>query len=436
MEMETQIILVTFAFMFFAFVYFWRLHRHAQLVASILTVLGVLGTFVGIAYALYLFDVSDIEHSIPNLLAGLKIAFVTSIGGIALSVVLKIRSAHQQRKAEVAGDPSQAGATIDDLATSLSRLCSLQQEEGEHTRRSLQEIEKALTGEGETTVVTQLQKLRTSLSDKQDELIKSFKEFAETMAENNSKALIQALEEVIRDFNAKINEQFGENFKQLNQAVERILEWQEQYRLQMDELAREFKIAAESIDRSQKSLEVIAQQSSKIGENAEKLSPILLALDERQKSLEDHLSAFKDLSDKAREAFPVIRKNVEDLTIEFSAHVKHAVALGNESVQNLATTVEGQSKRLDSIATDASRSIETIMARTGQNVDKMFQDTSTRIEKQLVNLDEQLEKELTNSLNTLGSQLSSLSAKFVEDYTPLTDKLSQIVRISAGVQNA
>jgi len=39
------------------------------------------------------------------------------------------------------------------------------------------------------------------------------------MAENNSKALIEALQEVIRDFNAKINEQFGENFKQLNEAV-------------------------------------------------------------------------------------------------------------------------------------------------------------------------------------------------------------------------
>ena len=57
------------------------------------------------------------------------------------------------------------------------------------------------------------------------------------MADNNTKALIEALESVMRDFNAKINEQFGDNFKQLNEAVGRINDWQEQYRQQMDELA-------------------------------------------------------------------------------------------------------------------------------------------------------------------------------------------------------
>ncbi len=61
----------------------------------------------------------------------------------------------------------------------------------------------------------------------------SFDDFLKSAAENNSKALIQALQEVIRDFNAKINEQFGDNFKQLNAAVEKILVWQEKYRQQL-----------------------------------------------------------------------------------------------------------------------------------------------------------------------------------------------------------
>ena len=60
------------------------------------------------------------------------------------------------------------------------------------------------------------------------------------MAENNSNALIEALEEVMRGFNSKINEQFGDNFKQLNEAVGQILVWQEQYQSQMTQLAEEF----------------------------------------------------------------------------------------------------------------------------------------------------------------------------------------------------
>ena len=44
-----------------------------------------------------------------------------------------------------------------------------------------------------------------------------------------SKALIEALRDVIRDFNAKLTEQFGDNFKQLNEAVGKLLVWQNQY---------------------------------------------------------------------------------------------------------------------------------------------------------------------------------------------------------------
>jgi hypothetical protein len=34
---------------------------------------------------------------------------------------------------------------------------------------------------------------------------------------------------VVKDFNARINEQFGENFKQLNEGVAKLLVWQEQH---------------------------------------------------------------------------------------------------------------------------------------------------------------------------------------------------------------
>ena len=63
-----------------------------------------------------------------------------------------------------------------------------------------------------------------------DGLRRSQAEFMAKMAENNSKALIQALQEVIRDFNTKISEQFGDNFNQLNSAVGQLLVWQERYR--------------------------------------------------------------------------------------------------------------------------------------------------------------------------------------------------------------
>ena len=166
-------------------------------------------------------------------------------------------------------------------------------------------------------MLTQLQELRTTFSKKQDDLIGTFNEFATQMAENNTKALIEALEEVMRDFNAKISEQFGDNFKQLNEAVGRINEWQEQYRQQMDKLAAEFRIAAASIEKSRESLEIIAARSDAIVSSAAKLDPILEAIQHQINLFEDNLEAFQNLANDARSAFPIIQRRLNELTLEF-----------------------------------------------------------------------------------------------------------------------
>ena len=45
----------------------------------------------------------------------------------------------------------------------------------------------------------------------------------------------------------------------------------------------------------------------------------------------------------------------------------------------------------------------------------------------------ELQKELNDSLEMLGRQLASLSNKFVDDYTPLTEKLQKVVEISKKI---
>jgi len=58
-----------------------------DLIPSMFTTIGILGTFGGIAYGLWFFNPEDIEKSIPTLLKGLKTAFFASIAGIALSII-------------------------------------------------------------------------------------------------------------------------------------------------------------------------------------------------------------------------------------------------------------------------------------------------------------------------------------------------------------
>lgn len=80
-----------------AILYIKKMSRTKQLVSkrrwieqipSILSTLGVLGTFGGITIGLYFFDTADLDESIPLLLSGLKTAFFTSIAGMLSSLYL------------------------------------------------------------------------------------------------------------------------------------------------------------------------------------------------------------------------------------------------------------------------------------------------------------------------------------------------------------
>ena len=66
-----------------------------------------------------------------------------------------------------------------------------------------------------------------------------------------------------------------------------------------------------------------------------------------------------------------------------------------------------------------------------ETVKKMVQQTSEDIAQQFKVLDDELGRELTKALSTLGSQLASLSNKFVNDYTPLTKQLQRLVQASS-----
>ena len=527
------IIFVIVAFMGIAVWWFWRMrYRQANAIASIVTISGVLGTFVGIAWGLWNFDPDTIEESVPKLLAGLKVAFFTSILGIFGSICLRWLNLQNQRK-ETGGS---SGATIDDLADLLKDILEVEKHEGEETRESLKSIEKSLTGEGDSTVLTQLQKLRTTFADKQDDLVRAFNEFAEKMADNNTQALIQALEEVMRDFNAKINEQFGDNFRQLNDAVGKINEWQEQYRQQMVELAEEFRIAAASVEQSRQSLTVIADRSDALVSIGEQLEPILQALQHEIGQLDTHLEAFSSLADNASNAFPIIETRLNQLTGEFSAVVSQSIdkshasmekqreALAKQSqileaaVENtgnhiqqqikdlfqrtserveqviadafqdyrstledqaeqlrlainntnkgLEDTLRDQSTRLKTMTTEfstavqkaiedshtamesqrkalehvtgevdsyvqrLSREIQDLLEKSSTETERFIRGNSARVTEQMQQLDAALEQQLKNSIESLGSQLTSLSGKFVADYDPLTEKLQRVVHIA------
>ena len=230
---------------FFALNLLWKnkgWYTHTNTVASILTVIGVFGTFLGIFIGLQSFNISKIDASIPDLLKGLRFAFLTSLVGIGSAILLKgVMSPLFQRKdrhpsetererffevlkgIETSGE-SNLLAQLKTLTETVEREESksreqskaaweafyiLVQEEGSSSREVLDSIK-----EGQNATLAQLQTLTTTVSENVGEIAAKVGEIA-------TGQLIEALKEVIRDFNKNLTEQFGENFKQLNEAVEK-----------------------------------------------------------------------------------------------------------------------------------------------------------------------------------------------------------------------
>lgn len=86
--------------------------RYIDQMPSVLSTIGVLGTFIGITMGLIAFDTSNIDASIPHLLDGLKTAFFTSLAGMGCSLILQHVISLKLDKNEKASDISIAARKI------------------------------------------------------------------------------------------------------------------------------------------------------------------------------------------------------------------------------------------------------------------------------------------------------------------------------------
>ncbi|MFT7033774.1 MAG: hypothetical protein ACJA2S_002282 [Cyclobacteriaceae bacterium] len=432
---------IVVALLILIFPYFFRRKLEKSQVAGIVLSLGITGTFVGVFIGLYNFDESDLTSSVPLLLAGLKTAFITSIAGLIANILLKLVPSIYGYEKEI----------NDDEANNVGRDLTA----------AIQQLTFSVSGDGETTLITQLQKLRTTNHDGFTQMHDSFEDFAEKMVADSTQSLIDSLTKVMEDFNAKINEQFGENFKQLNAAVGAMVTWQDKHKDMVERQHDEYK---DVIDQTRlKYDEQYENQSKQFNEQFESQSNIIkeqskTQLDEFKKQYQEQtnlissvqraisliksdfsvmqtqsstfqttsdklyetlndfnigVSRFAELGDKAKSSLPLIEQNLNSIT-----------ETTNNFVRNNLSDLQSNYEQF-------AQSQKDILSRTKREVESMITDNKDRIE----NLDKALEDELNKALENLGSNLSSLSNQFVNDYQPLTQQLRRVVELAKNLED-
>jgi hypothetical protein len=198
-------------------------------------------------------------------------------------------------------DGTATGATVDDLAAQLSRL------------------NRSIAGSDDSTLLSQVKLLRTESNDRLDRLNQLFERFAEKVVEANSKALIQALTEVIKDFNVKLNDQFGENFKSLNAAVERLVVWQKQYEQQLNALIEQETMTRKSMTESSLRYTDLVNKSTVFTTTAESLRDLLVGNKARSQQL---YASLWSLADLMTEFNALLKTTIETAKREFNGGIQ------------------------------------------------------------------------------------------------------------------
>ncbi|MGQ9659034.1 MAG: hypothetical protein ACUVT0_02850 [Thermochromatium sp.] len=290
-----------------------------QATPTLLTTLGILGTFLGIAIGLLDFDTNRIEYSIPLLLAGLKLAFITSIVGILLATALRLIQVLRRDGSSGTKGRTTPGLDLSDPAA-LFRL-----------QIQLADAQLTATRQLSEQLVRMDARLIQTLEQQHSAQLAAFRDFAGQLSELGSRQLIAALESVIRDFNDQLGTQFGENFRHLDAAIGRLLDWQVQYREHMEVLGSHLELAIAGVERSQISLQTLIQQAGQITAQVEDQQATLQALKRETLALESLLSGVAELRERAKEAFPAIDQRLRSML----ETIEGAVLSGLEAQQRI-----------------------------------------------------------------------------------------------------
>ncbi|WP_444909985.1 MotA/TolQ/ExbB proton channel family protein [Microbulbifer sp. TRSA005] len=398
---------------------FGKFPRFVKETPSLLTALGILGTFIGIILGIYGFDLADIDTSISELMQGLETAFMTSILGLFLSLVLRTIF-------QIFNKDQPAKATADDILQAIN-----------HQRQDLAKFQHSISEE-----------------------------------------VLQSLTSVVEKFNQGLNAQMGDNLQQFIQqleavspALQALIDQHEQhaelaaiYREQTTSLLIEINGAQENllqlhqrITELPKIFNVIPSLVEQQRTHSEQIS---VMLNEQQASIEILQKSIPDIAPK----FESITQGIEKANQQLGTQVQHLISLSEtqakvfEQRTNKVVALADVLNNIDpnhfsNIIRETANSHRESMVELAQLIAKTHQQMITElsqvitrdltnadvsIKRQYELLDQRLHSEVESVMAAMGDALGTLSGEFSRDFRQLIQQMKRIdnqVKQAAGEEH-
>ena len=396
-ESTTEIICVAIIIIFVIASYCAKAGKWSSLVnytPTLLTSVGIFGTFTGIVIGLQGFNPHSIDASIEVLLGGLKTAFITSLFGMFASIIYKISVSSILKPTNSVEENTNIDATDiyraikeqtnilnglqnsisgDDEATLVGQLKLMRGDVNDNHKTSSAYLEKSSDSINEISDRLKIQ--QTNFNSFSDKLWIKMQDFADMLSKSATEQVINALKEVISDFNNNLIEQFGDNFKKLNASVEKMIIWQEKYKTQIESMIEQYRLGVESITHAEISVSTISKEAKNIPLTMDVLKDVLEINQHQINELSNHLDAFKDIRDRAVDAVPEIRKQVEETVstiAESTVHVsEYYQKLLAESERHITNQTEKSNAIFELFTSKTTDGIEVVATKLNESASKM-----------------------------------------------------------------
>jgi ABC-type transporter Mla subunit MlaD len=267
-----------------------------------------------------------------------------------------------------------------------------------------------------------------------------FSDFAKHQSQINMDALVKVMNKVIEDFNQQMQEQFGQNFKELNKAVEKLVDWQDNYYKQIEYMVNTIEGTNEAVDNSKKIIEDISKKYADTYQLTEDFKLAIDTMNNENKLLMENIENFSKLANDAKEAMPQIEKQLMELTKGFSSTVEKSLTDIKSSSEQITKSSEKVNEEIEKTIKSSSEKVNNQLTDLYKNsfdtLKQLQNKMSDDLNKNINDIDNQIGSVLQNSMNSLSSNLVTLSGKFVEDYAPLTEKLREIIRLAEEIEYA
>ncbi|OUS39989.1 hypothetical protein A9R00_08315, partial [Oleispira antarctica] len=212
-------------------------------------------------------------------------------------------------------------------------------------------------------------------------------------------------------------------------SVGKMLDWQNNYRAQLQQLIDEQERTASSMKEASNAFEYMVKHANAFNGVSESLQDLLSGMEAQRANLEDQLGGLATVVNNAADGLPKLEERIAALTTGIAQQVHEQQRW---TVEHITNAQEGIQQQLSDVMEKSGAQLIEQQQLTHQQLSRIAE----KVERQVAVLDDSMEEELNKALQSFGMQLTALSEKFVSDYSPLTQKLQDVVKLAEEIKSA